>query len=303
VQLSQTLSQTLSEDSRILKHMKRLALMAACLVAMPLMAANEDPVVREQVSGNVWMLSGGGYANISVLAGDGEALMVDAKSAGVADQIRAHVREISGGGVRYLINGHEHPDHTDGNAGFGEDGSVIIAHEEVLSVLSAGQRGGPPAPRAALPVVTIPPAGELTLHFAGETVRLIAAPAAHSAGNIIVFYEEANVLHMGDLFGPDRFPVIAAGTIDGFIAADEMALALANDQTRVIAGIGALASVQQLRDYLAMLVTVRQRVADLVAQGKTEEEVMAAGVTREFESTWGDPSRFLPAVYRNLATP
>jgi cyclase len=283
-----------------MKPIKRIAVLATCLFAMPLFAA-DDPVVREQVSGNVWMLSGGGYANISVLAGDGEALMVDAKSPGVADQIRKHVRELTGGGVRYLINGHEHPDHTDGNAGFGEDGSVIIAHEEVLKVLSAGQRGGPPSPRAALPVITIPPDGELTLHFAGETVRLIAAPPAHSAGNIIVFYENANVLHMGDLFGPDRFPVIAGGTIDNFIAGDDMGLALANDDTKVIAGVGALSTIAQLREYREMLVTVRQRVADLIAQGKTEEEVMAAGVTKEFEATWGDPARFVPVVYRNLA--
>lgn len=286
-----------------MNRVMNIAIAVACTLAMPLQAATDDPVVREQVSGNVWMLSGGGYANISVLAGEGEALMVDSKSAAVADQIRAHVREISGGGVKYLINGHEHPDHTDGNQGFGEDGSVIIAHEEVLNVLSAGQRGGPPSPKAALPVITIPPQGNLTLHFAGETVHIISAPPAHSAGNIIVFYETANVLHLGDLFGPDRYPVIASGTIDGFISADEQALMLANEDTKVIAGVGALSTVGQLRNYLDMLKTTRERVAALIAQGKSGEEVLAAGVTAEFDAIWGDPSRFLPAVYRDLSAP
>jgi len=269
-------------------------------VTTGLQAADEDKITLEQVSGNVYLLSGGGNANISVLAGDGNALMVDGKASNVADQIRALVKQVSGGDVKYLINGHAHPDHTDGNAGFGATGSIIIAHEDVRSILSAGQRGGPPAPMVALPLVTIPDGGELVIHFADENVHIISAPAAHTEDNLLIFYEHANVLHMGDLFGPVRYPVIAGGTIDGFIEADRMALAMANAETKVIAGIGPLANIEQLKAYLEMLVTVRGRVAELVAKGNTVEQVLAAGVTSEFDATWGDPARFIPAVYQNL---
>lgn len=264
-------------------------------------AAETPPVTITPVAGKVYLISGGTGANVSVLAGDGEALLVDGKGPAEAEAIRTLVRQVANGDVRYLINGHEHPDHTDGNAGFGATGTLIIAHEGVRQVLEAGQRGGPPAPAEALPVITFGDGESLSLHFAGETVRLIAAPPAHSPSNIIVYFEQANVLHMGDLFGPVRYPVMAGGTLDGLITGDEMALALANDATKVVAGIGPLSDIGQLRAYVDMLKTVRTRVADLVAQGKSLEDVQAAGVTAEFDGTWGDSSRFVSQVYQQLA--
>lgn len=294
-----------SNNSKIARPRLRLfqnALASVCLVVAGSAwgAAAPEPLSIAPVAGKVYMISGGTGANISVLAGEGEALMVDGKGPAEFDRIRELVREVSGGEVRYLINGHEHPDHTDGNAGFGGSGSIIVAHRGVRDVLAAGQRGGPPAPTEALPTVTIDHGEKLTLHFAGETVHFIAAPPAHSEFNAIVFYENANVLHLGDLFGPIRYPVIAGGTIDGLIAADEQALALANDDTKVIAGIGPLSTVAELRAYVAMLKTVKQRVAELAAQGKSLEDVLAANVTAEFDATWGDPSRFIPTVYENV---
>lgn len=282
------------------KKFSRWLVLGIALYGLQATAASDDTVILDQLSEQVYMLSGGGGANISVLAGDGSALMVDAKGPDVADQIRSLVKKVSGGEVKYLINGHVHPDHTDGNAGFGASGSIIIAHEDVRSILSTGQRGGPPSPAAALPVITLADDEELTLHFAGETVHIIAAPAAHTEDNLLIFYENANVLHMGDLFGPIRYPVIAGGTIDGFIAADRMALALADANTKVIAGIGPLATTAQLEAYLNMLITVRERVASMIAQGKSQEEVLAANVTAEFDATWGDPARFVVWVYQNL---
>ena len=138
------------------------------------------------------------------------------------------------------------------------------------------------------------------MHFAGETVRLIAAPPAHSTANLLIYYENANVLHMGDLFGPTRYPVIAGGTIDGFISANEMAMTLADADTKVIAGVGPLTGIQGVRDFLEMLRSTRDSVARLKAQGRTLEQVLEAGVTAEFDATYGDPSRFIPAVYQTL---
>lgn len=255
----------------------------------------------EQVSGRVWMLSGGGYANISVLAGDNRALMVDSKRPELGDDIRAMVREISGGDVAFLVNGHEHPDHTDGNLSFGERGAVIIAHEEVRRVLAAGQRGGPPAPAAALPRVLITDNGGLSLNFDGEIVHITHAPPAHSVANVMVRYEQSNVIHMGDLYSPERYPVIAGGTVDGFIAANESALALADANTRFIAGNGVVTDKSGVQSYLAMLRTVKDRVAGMIGEGMSLEAVTAANPTAEFDATWGDPGRFLPAVYNELS--
>jgi cyclase len=255
----------------------------------------------EHVSGEVWMLSGGGYANISVLAGNDRALMVDSKRPELAEEIRSMVREISGGDADFLINGHVHPDHTDGNEGFGTRGTTIIAHEEVRRVLMAGQRGGPPAPDSAIPVLTIADGGKLTLHFDGETVHVMDAPAAHSLGNIMVYYQTSNVIHLGDLYSPERYPVIAGGTIDGFIEASEIALSLADDNTRFIAGNGVVTGQAEVRAYINMVQIVKGRMADMISDGLSQEEVIAANPTAEFDATWGDPGRFLPAAYRELS--
>jgi cyclase len=261
----------------------------------------QSGLVMEHVSGQVWMLSGGGYANISVLVGDERALMVDSKRPELVNEIRDMVRQLSGGDVEYLVNGHVHPDHTDGNEGFGEQGAIIIAHEEVRRVLMAGQRGGPPAPAAALPVLTVANEGSMTLHFDGETVHITHAPPAHSLGNVMVRFEQANVIHLGDLYSPERYPVIAGGSVDGFIAANENALAVANGDTFFIAGNGIVTQRQQVQAYINMVITVKERVADMIADGLSQEEVIAAKPSVEFDGIWGDPGRFLPALYRELA--
>ena len=143
----------------------------------------------------------------------------------------------------------------------------------------------------------------LLLHFDAEPVRVLHAPPAHSHDNSIVFFERSNVLHLGDLYGPSRYPVIAGGTIDGFIEAADMALALADANTKIVPGIGAVADRSQLQAYRDMLATVRARVATLIAAGKTLDEVVAAKPTREFDSTWGAPDHrlFLPVIYAQLS--
>jgi glyoxylase-like metal-dependent hydrolase (beta-lactamase superfamily II) len=265
--------------------------------------AAQSGLVMENVGGKVWMVSGGGYANVSILAGDGRALLVDSKKPEHGDEIRAMARQLSGGDVQFLINTHEHPDHTDGNKSFGDLGVIIIAHEDVRRVLMAGQRGGPPAPAAAVPVLTIPDGGEMTLHFDGETVHIMHLTPAHSPSNLMVYFEQSNVMHIGDFFSPERYPVVAGGTVAGFIEDDEKILAMSDANTRFIPGNGVATGRDGLESYLAMVKTVKARVARLIAQGKSQEEVIAAKPTAEFDATWGDPGRFLPVLYQELSTP
>ncbi len=279
----------------------RFGLGLLCLSLLPSLALAQDEPRIEAVNGKVWMISGGGYANISVLAGNGRALMVDSKRLELAEEIHAMIREVSGGEVAFLINGHEHPDHTEGNLAYGERGAVIIAHEDVRAVLAAGQRGGPPAPDAALPVLTIADTGSMTLHFDGETVRIMHVPAAHSPSNLIVHYEQANVIHMGDIYSPERYPVVAGGTIEGFIEANGLALALADANTRFIAGNGEVTGRREVEAYRGMVATVRDRISSLVAAGNSLEQVIAAAPSAEFDATWGDPARFVQTVYQELA--
>ena len=171
----------------------------------------------ERIADRIYVLTGGGGANSTLLVAADGSLLVDTKSAAAGPEITALVAQLGGGPVRYVVNGHVHPDHTGGNEAFGAAGARIVAHEETRAVLAAGQRGGPPAPPAALPTITFPDGGGVTLFVGGERVEVRHAPPAHTHDNSIVRYVDSNVLHVGDLYGPSRYQLIAGGTFKGFI--------------------------------------------------------------------------------------
>lgn len=260
------------------------------------------PVKATRLAGSVYLLSGGNGANSSALIGDEGVLLVDSKAdlasgEGIANALAG----IGDGAVRFLVNTHEHPDHTGSNGLFGEHGTVIVAGAVTRDILAVGQRGGPPAPKAALPVVTIEAGGRMTLHFDGETVQIVDMPPGHTASNLLVHYVDANVYHLGDLYTRTRYPVIAGGTLQGFIASTDSVLAESNAESKFVPGIGDVGDRADLVEFRKMLVTVRDRVADLVKRGKSLDEVADAKPTAEFDATYGDPGRlFLPVIYGDL---
>ena len=185
-----------------------LGLVSAAAQPPPAGNAQRPPVEAEHVAGNVYMLRGGGGANSSLLVGEEGALLVDSKSPEASKQITDIVAELASGPIRFLVNGHVHPDHTNGNANFGQLGVTIIAHQGVRDVLSVGQRGGPPSPSEALPTVTYGDDEGIELNLNDERVHIFHAPPAHAHENSIVHYQQANVLHLGDLYSPSRYQLI-----------------------------------------------------------------------------------------------
>ena len=156
-------------------HAACALLLAAALpaAAQPPAAASPPPPVRAaEIASHVYVLTGGRGANSSLLVGSEGALLVDSKGLGDTDQILAIIASLGSGPLEFLVNGHVHPDHTDGNANFGRRGVVIVAHREVRDVLAAGQRGGPPAPPEALPTLLFDDGGEIALHLNGDTIRV-----------------------------------------------------------------------------------------------------------------------------------
>ena len=266
-------------------------------------ATPPPPIRAERIAERIYLLTGGGGANSTLLVTADGSLLVDTKSAAAHDDIVALVAELGGAPIRYVVNGHVHPDHTGGNERFGSKGARIVAHAETRAVLAAGQRGGPPAPAAALPTITFPDGGGVTLNVGGERVDVLHAPPAHAHGNSIIRYVDSNVLHLGDLFSPSRYQLIAGGTFQGFIDAAELALSLADDATNIVPGVGSVSRRADLVAYRNMLIAVRERVAALIRDGKSFEEVAAAKPTAEFDAQWGSPDHvlFLPAIYAELA--
>jgi len=259
------------------------------------------PVAAVELAPGVYQATGGGGANSSFLVGPEGVLVVDAKLDMASAQQELDVIEgVSQSPIRFLINTHVHPDHTGGNEAYGQRGAVIIARDETRDILAAGQRGGPPAPAAALPTMTFD-TGVITLHINGETVIIRDVPAAHTTDNSIVQYVNANVFHLGDVFQASRYPTAAGGTYQGFLDAADVVLGLANDQSKFIPGNGKVEDIAALRAMRAMLADVSGKVKALIAQGKTVEEVTAAKPTAAYDATYGDPARFLPGLYQELS--
>src|SRR5262245_24752631 len=178
-------------------------------VALLLLSPQQEPdwntveVKAEKVAGNVYVLTGRG-GNIGVSAGEDGVFLVDDQYAPLTDKVKAAIATISDKPLRFLLNTHWHGDHTGGNENLGKAGVVIVAHENVRRRMSVEQfveafnEKTPPAPKAALPIVTFTDA--VTFHMNEERVRCFHVAPAHTDGDTVVHFEKSDVVHMGDLF-------------------------------------------------------------------------------------------------------
>ncbi len=260
-----------------------------------------------QLETDLFMLMGQG-GNIGLSVGDDGAFLIDDQFAPLTDKILAAVAEVTDQPVRWVLNTHWHGDHTGGNENLGGAGAMIVAHENVYRRMNPAEFAdvvgrSDQAVRAALPVVTF--ADGVSFHWNGRHIGVTHVGEAHTDGDVIVHFPRANVFHMGDTFFRGRYPFIdvdSGGGVDGVIAAANLVLERSSEGTRIIPGHGDLAAPEHLRAYRDMLETVRMRVASLVANGRTEDQVVAAAPTSDLDGVWGDnPERFVRAVYTSLS--
>jgi glyoxylase-like metal-dependent hydrolase (beta-lactamase superfamily II) len=291
--------------------MKMLLLLTASVA--PLAAQTNYDTVRVQTipaGPGVHMLIGSG-GNIALAVGEDYAFLVDDQFAPLTPKILAAVKAVTSKPVKFLVNTHWHGDHSGGNENIANTGVIIVAHDNVRTRMSAEHFNSilnsrtPASPKGALPVVTF---GEtMTFHAGGETIHVVHVPPAHTDGDAIVHFTRANTLHMGDLFFNGRYPFVdvsSGGSFEGVIGAVNAALAYVNETTKVIPGHGAMATRADLVAYRDVMVKIRDRVAALIKQGMTKEQVIAAKPTAEWDATWGTgfmkPAVFLGIVYDSM---
>ena len=263
-----------------------------------------------KIGGNFYTLEGSG-GTIGVLAGPDGVLMVDAQFAPLSDKIVAAIKQISDGRIRFLVNTHVHGDHTGGNENIGKLGATIMARENLRArlmkpaPLANGQPGVPTA-AVGLPVVTYD--APVVFHLNGEDVQLIPVPVAHTDGDTMVYFPNTNVIMTGDFYRSTGYPNIDranGGTMNGMLAGFDAIIRLARPDTKIIPGHGAIVDKTAVAAHKAMMEGVRDKVAPLVRQGKTQEEVVAAKLTAEFDSkvTGATPTtadRFVGQLYQEL---
>jgi glyoxylase-like metal-dependent hydrolase (beta-lactamase superfamily II) len=258
------------------------------------------------------MLIGRG-GNIGLSVGVDGAFLIDDQFAPLTEKIRAAVAALTDQPVRFLVNTHWHRDHTGGNENLGRAGAIIVAHDNVRRRMSRDQfleafdQMVPASPKGALPVLTFNDA--VTFHLNGDEVHVFHVEHAHTDGDAIIHFRRANVVHMGDTYFNGMYPFIdvsSGGSIEGMIDAVDRVLPLADAKTRLIPGHGPLSNVLELQAYREMLGTVRDRIRALVADGKSREEVIEAGPTRDFDASWGGgfmkPDQWAGIVYDGMVT-
>jgi glyoxylase-like metal-dependent hydrolase (beta-lactamase superfamily II) len=260
-----------------------------------------------QVSGNVYMLEGAG-GNIGVSIGSDGILIVDDQFAPLADKIRAALKKLGEGKLKYILNTHWHGDHTGGNKEFGPE-APIIAHDNVRKRLSGELKPATgtaqPAPPEALPVITFDQS--LSVFFNGEEIRVMHVPPGHTDGDSVIFFTRSNVVHMGDQFFNGMFPFVdlsSGGDVEGYTRNVEAVLAKVPAGAKIIPGHGPLATIDDLKKFHQTLVETISIVRDRMKAGKTADQIKAEKPLAKWDS-WGNgfmkTDNWIQIVYQSLS--
>jgi cyclase len=293
---------------------------------------NFDAVEIEtlHVRDDIYMLVGAG-GNVTVQTGDDGVLLVDTQFAPLSDKIIAAIAEISAKPIRYIINTHHHGDHIGGNANlrvagdtviggnmpgavpYAEGGGAqVVAHENALLRLT-GAFGGEAVDSSLWPTNTFFD-DEKRLYYNGEGVRVIHQPAAHTDGDVFVFFRRSDVVAAGDVFSTEGWPIIDLsaggsyeGTIDALNALVDLIIPVYGQDggTLVVPGHGRLSGLGDVLDYREMVIVIGDRLRSMIDAGMTLEQVKAAGPARDYEPVYGNgfwsTEQFVEAAYQSLS--
>jgi cyclase len=247
-----------------------------------------------------------GQANVVAHTSAEGVLLVDGGSAAGADALMKEVAGLPGGGaVHTLFNTHWHPEQTGLNERLGSAGKTIIAHENTRLWLTTdvtwpwnGQRFKR-LPKIAQPNKTFYDSGKLD-----SGVRYGYIPdAAHTDGDLYVYFPQQNVLAVGDAASGDGWPVVdwvSGGWIGGIVGGMQRLGALANEQTRIVPGRGPVLSYAELAAQSKMYATIYDRLTQLLNKGRSPGEAVAAQPTKEFDAQMGNGDEFVRRAFESL---
>lgn len=295
-------------------NLMRVSLLCAALTCH-LSFAQQRTFTPHPVQGQLYMLEPANTnGNVGVMVGEDGVLLVDSHFQPAVPQLLEEVAALTDEDIKFLVNTHIHPDHIGGNSLLADYGVTIVAHDlvrvQMLKELRVPRRGGTfypmPDPRSR-PVLTYTDA--ISFHLNGEEVQVFHAPPAHTGGDSFVYFTGSDVLHLGDVFRTNMYPIIDhynGGSFLGMIEAMGLAIGMAGPDTKVIPGHGQEPSDRQgMIDYQNLLFTLRDRVQEFVDRGASVEQMLAAKPTEDLDARWGGvPSwtavDLLPIIYQEL---
>jgi glyoxylase-like metal-dependent hydrolase (beta-lactamase superfamily II) len=268
-------------------------------------------IVTVPLRGNINVLMGSG-GNIVVLSGSEGKFLVDAGIKPSKDKLQAALNKIGLSPLKYVVNTHWHWDHIDGNEWMHAAGATIVAQRNTLKHLSEATHVDDwnwtfaPVPAGARPTILVD--NEMEFTFAGDSIKVEHFGPGHTDGDVLVYFEKADVMAFGDTFWNGYYPFIDnedGGSINSAIAWANKAIDRTTEKTILIPGHGPVGNRAQLIEFRNMLVTVRDNVAALKSQGKSLEDIIAAKPTAAFDDKWGrfviDSKFFTKLVYEGLS--
>jgi glyoxylase-like metal-dependent hydrolase (beta-lactamase superfamily II) len=259
-------------------------------------------VTAEPLAGSVYLLRGP-EANVVASVGEDGIVVVDDQEPGLAEPLQAALKGLSAKPVRFVINTHVHEDHTSGNEVF-QRVAPVIAHRNVRTRMASAE---PRRAAGMLPSVVFD--DELLLFVNGEEIRLLKLPAGHTDGDVVVFFKNANVVHMGDVFMLPAASYVDrsnGGTIVGLIDALEFVLPQIPENAKITSGHGGVASRAEVKRGLEVLKEMKGIVEAGIAGGKTMEQLVAEKPFEKYRgviATWAKTDSYVGRFYRELAAP
>jgi glyoxylase-like metal-dependent hydrolase (beta-lactamase superfamily II) len=298
-----------------MRALRALPVVVAASLLTLTVGAQESLIQSYHVQGNVWLLTGAA-SNIAVQIGDDGILVVDTGGSETSEAVLAAIRELSDKPIRWIINTHEHVDHTGANATLSAAGitvngnpAAIVSHENVLTRMALSDR---PVPEWPLNTFF---ESQRDFYFNGEAVFLYHIPSAHTDGDILVYFRGSDVLVTGDLFVTTHFPLIdleSGGGVNGFIDGLNKALDitvpafLQEGGTYVIPGHGRIGDEADVVSYRDLVLFVRDRVQNMIDQGMSLRQVLAEEPALDYAARYHNEriplttEQFVESVYRSL---
>jgi cyclase len=262
-----------------------------------------------KITDKFFTLEGQG-GTIGVLIGPDGVFMVDTQFAPLSDKIAAAVKQLTPQPIKFIVNTHVHGDHTGGDENFGKMGATIISREELRFRLAHPNPQANGQPGVATAAVGLPRQTyreKLTLHMNGEEVQLIAIPRAHTDGDTMVYFPGLDIIMTGDFYRAIQYPNVDranGGSLQGLIDGLGEVIGHAGPNTKIIPGHGPTVDRNAVIAHRDVAIAVRDRVAALVAQGKSEDEVVAAKVVADLDAKVQQPGttgeRFVRQAYADL---
>ena len=264
--------------------------------------APDDPFTLKPLAGGVHALYGRG-GNVGFYVGPDAVVVVDSQFKDLAPGIVAKIKSVTDKPIKYLVNTHHHGDHVGGNEVFRQF-AVIIAHDNVRTRMLASpaeilrdfparvedaRKAGNDAQVKQLseqidwaksvkveqipaPVLTFD--SELRIHVGDEKIQVWHTPPSHTDGDSVIYFEKANVLHMGDNFFNKVIPFIDVahgGSVKGYLVMLDKVIGKMPASVTIIPGHGEVTDLAGLKGF-------RQYIADLLDAAR---KAKAAGTSRD----------------------